>query len=311
MVQLVSQLDETTKYALATWNPSLGAPSPESSGRAITARQRESDNAHFNFHDNLMRSLRHAAKIQLDLFPHVYSEDRVVSILDPDGSNRQVQINKPFIEKGVEKVFRVAGPARYDVTLSAAPSYASRRAEGADKLVQIAQFIPQLGQMCPDLVVKALDIPDGDIIADRIRPPSVQADQEGQPPIPPQVQAAMAQAHQLIQLQGAKIAALERVIETKIIEVESRERINTQTSQTKIVVAEAQAKNAAVAAQFERDHEHVQNDLDRRAGLLDTAISIEGDVALGEQRAQERAAELEQQQQQANQPPQAPPPPGS
>src|SRR5581483_7751161 len=100
IAESIQHMDEAGKFSSATWNPSLGAPSAEASGRAITARQRESDNAHFNYHDNLMRALRHSARIKLDLFPHVYSEARVVSIVDPDGTSKMVQINKPFFEKG-------------------------------------------------------------------------------------------------------------------------------------------------------------------------------------------------------------------
>ena len=57
------------------------------------------------------------------------------------------------------------------------PSYASRRQEGGQRLVEIAPMMPVVIKRAPDLVIKALDIPDGDAIADRVRPPDVQADQ--------------------------------------------------------------------------------------------------------------------------------------
>jgi len=278
IVQAIAHLDEATKTNLSTWNPSLGAPSPEASGRAITARQREADNAHFNYHDNLARSMRHSARIELDLIPHVYNEQRVVSITDPDGSNKQILLNAPMMMKGLQKIFRTQSAARCDVTMGSGPSYASRRAEGGDKLLQLVPVIPGLMQRAPDLVVKALDIPDGDVIADRIRPPDVQAENEGQAPIPPQIQGLLTQQHQMIGLLSAQVTALTDVVKNKVIEIESRERIATQHEEHQDFRAALASKQAIGAQIVEHTHDAMQRDLDRRADLLHTAISVEQDA---------------------------------
>jgi hypothetical protein len=113
---------------LVTFPATLGAPSPESSGRAILARQREGDNAHFNFHDNLSRAVRYTAKIILDLIPYIYTEERTISIYDPDGSMRTVPINQANIVGGANRIYNLKdGAARYDVVIGSGPSYASRR----------------------------------------------------------------------------------------------------------------------------------------------------------------------------------------
>lgn len=318
----IAHMDEATKMNTATWNPSLGGPSPEASGRAITARQRESDNAHFNFHDNLMRAIRHSARVELDLIPHIYSEARMITILDPDGSNRDVAVNQPLVFKGQQRIFALAGPARYDVTVDAAPSYASRRAEGADKLIQAMQFIPGIGMRAPDLVVKALDIPDGDIIADRVRPPDVQVEQDGSaPPIPPQIQGLIAQQHQMIVGMSQRMQGLEQIIKEKLIETASKERIATQTNLARAYSAEVSAKSAVAQQLAQQDHAHVENELDRRADLVDTHISLAADIAQTERELQHDAEQneqdrqhqqqlQEQQQQQQQAPPEPQPPQG-
>ncbi|MEI9890938.1 MAG: portal protein [Caulobacteraceae bacterium] len=51
---------EDIKSILGLYDASLGAPSNETSGRAILARQREGDVSTFHFVDNLSRAIRHA-----------------------------------------------------------------------------------------------------------------------------------------------------------------------------------------------------------------------------------------------------------
>src|SRR5690606_3185966 len=74
---------------------SLGQPSNEASGRAILARQREGDVSTFHFLDNLSRSIRHGGRILIDLIPKVYSAQRVVRVLGPDGAVGAVALGQP------------------------------------------------------------------------------------------------------------------------------------------------------------------------------------------------------------------------
>ena len=312
----VTHADEAQKYAAATWNPSLGAPGPETSGRAIGLRQRESDNAHFNFHDNLGRSMRHSGRIVIDLIPHIYSEARAITIFDPDKGNKQVKINQPTIIQGLQKMFDVQalrqGPLRYDCTISSQPSYASRRAETADRMLQSLQYLPVMAQRAPDLVAKALQLPEE--ISDRIRPPDVQATDDGQMPVPPQVQAMMAQQNQIIQLQGQQLQMLIREREAKILELESRERIAAQNNRAKIEAAAIAGKSAIASQIAQQDHDRVESELDRRERLIHNDVDFTQDLALHEaasrhdQEMQAQQAQQQQAQQQQAQQPQGTPP---
>jgi len=280
MTEAIAQLDEAGKANLATWNPNLGGPSPESSGRAITARQREADNAHFNYHDNLMRSMRFSGRQELDLIPHIYSEERMVTVLNPDGSNRQVLVNGPMVEKGVEKIYQMKGAARCDLAVGSGPSYASRRAEGADKLMQVAPIMPQLIQRAPDLVIKALDVPDGDAIADRIRPADIQQETEGQAPIPPQIQNLIGQQQEAIKTLTAELSALKQVLDGKVLDIESRERVATQHEEHQDYRAALASKEAIASEIVDKTHDHMQAELDRRADLLHTHLTLEQEARL-------------------------------
>jgi hypothetical protein len=102
------------------------------------------------------------------------------------------------------------------VRVKIGPSYATRRAEAADAMLQFIQAVPQAASVAGDLVARNMDWPGADEIADRLKrmlPPQV----SGEAP-PPGVQIAqlqqqayqeaLAQAH-LNRVQGlaAKSAA--------------------------------------------------------------------------------------------------------
>lgn len=307
----VASSADDIRSTTSTYQPSLGDAPPEASGRAITARQRESDNAHFNFHDNLYRALRHSARIKLDLMPHVYSEARLISIVNPDGTSKMVQINQPFFDKGLQKIYSLSGAARYDVTIGTGPSYPAQRAEAAEKLVQLAQFIPAIQQRAPDLLVKAvIDTSDADQLADRLRPLDIQQEADGQPPIPPGVQAALAQKDQAIQALLAQVQEMKTTIDAKLLDIASRERIAARGDIANMVIAEFKANAdaaqqamqnqiAALEARMQRDHER---------DTLTQELGADMDQLRAQQQHEQQLAQQQaQQQQMAQQPPQTPP----
>jgi hypothetical protein len=235
----ISVFDNNTKAALSTYDASLGQRGPQESGKAILARQNEGDNAHFHFHDNLARSMRHTGRVIVDLIPHVYTEERMIAVYDPDGSVRQVQINAPFKEGDTERIHRLGkqhGIARYDVTIGSGPSYASRRQQGAAALMELTRTMPNAMMRAIDLVIKSLDIPEGDQLADRLRPPDVQADKDGEPPVSPRVQQQLTQQTQMIQAFQQELGRLTQMLENKTPELASRERIAEIDAQTRLTI---------------------------------------------------------------------------
>lgn len=243
--------DNDIKATTSSWDPNLGKPGPQQSGRAIMAQQRAGDNAHFNYIDNLARSIQHTGRVIIDLTPHIYSEERLLTIADPDGSTRVVPINQKFLDrkKGVERIYQIGeGIGRYDVTVVSGPSYATRRQHGAEALMELTRTIPAPMTRALDLVVKALDVPDADQLADRLRPPDIQADQDGEaPPIPPHVQAQMQKQQQMIQALTEHLNALNDMIEAKAFDNASRERIAALDAQVKLIIA-AQKEGVQQAA---------------------------------------------------------------
>lgn len=227
-----------------TYKPDLGAPSSEASGRAIMARQREGDNAHFNYHDNLGRSIRRTGLIELDLIPYVYSEERTLMIFDPDLKVRSVQVNADTLENGVKRFYDLAqthGVQRYDVVMKSGPSYATRRQEGAAALMDLIKFIPGPMTRALDLLVGYLDIPDQDALAARLRPADIPGEDGG--PTIQQLMQQNQQMQQLIHQLTQSVTTLSDKVLAERIKLASQERVAIHGDMTGILEALIKAKS--------------------------------------------------------------------
>lgn len=200
------------KATTGIFDASLGAQGNETSGKAIMARAHQGSLATATFHDNLAKAIEYCGRIIVDWMPHVYDTERVVRVLDMEDRVRTETINKreydPFT--GITKVLNNVTTGKYDIVVTAGPNFASQRMEAMDGMIKLLQTAPQIWPVAGDLIVKNLDWPGADEIAERIRrsmPPQItvdpdseegqqmQAEQQNQPPpIPPEVQAQQAQA---------------------------------------------------------------------------------------------------------------------
>lgn len=223
------------KATTGIYDSSLGNRSNETSGKAILARQREGDIATFHFVDNLARAIRHTGRILIDLIPRIYDTARVVRILGEDGSVDTKPVNTPVVEQGIERIYDLT-TGKYDVTVSVGPSYSTKRQEAAESMMALTQAYPPLMQVAGDLMVRNMDWPGADDMAERLKktlPPQLQDKNDEQQPIPPQVQAQMQALMQQHEQLTQALTTLQGEVETKKVELDSRERIAELQEETK------------------------------------------------------------------------------
>ncbi|MCP1679419.1 portal protein [Kerstersia gyiorum] len=239
-LQMLAHAADDIKATTGIHDASLGAGGNETSGRAIMARQREGDLSNFHFTDNLNRAVRHAGRCIIDMIPRIYDTPRVVRILGEDEKLGHAEINQPVQDQseGIERVLHDVTIGKYDVTVSAGPSYTTQRQEAIDGMSQLAQAYPPLMSAAGDLVVKNFDWPGAEEIAERIKrtiPPQVIGDEnEGLPQLPPQVQQQMQQMDQVIQQMGQELEHARSGLAKAQIDAQSRvevARINAQSRQ--------------------------------------------------------------------------------
>lgn len=161
----------------------MGAPSNETSGKAINARQRQGDNATGHYLQHRATAIRYTGKILIDLFPKIYDTETVKQIIARDGKRKSIQIDpaapaahtpvgdpadQDTDDTAISAIFN-PNLGQYDVMADVGPSYATARQEAFNAFTQIIQHNPELVNVVGDLMFKAADFPMADEIAERLR----------------------------------------------------------------------------------------------------------------------------------------------
>ena len=181
------------------------------SGKALNGQQQQIDLTNFHYYDNLTRSIKHTARIILDLVPKIYDQARVMRIIGDDGKPDLVEINKlSQDEQGVQKILNDVTVGEYDVVMDTGPGYNSKRIEAVNSMMPMLSADPNLMNVAGDLIFRNMDFPGADTIADRLAAANPLAQIDDKSPVPPQVQMQLAQSKKTIQdlqqqLQGMQL----------------------------------------------------------------------------------------------------------
>jgi hypothetical protein len=225
---------------VGVYNVSLGAPSNETSGRAINARNAQADTGTFNYIDNLATALQYAGRILVDLIPRIYDTERVVRVLKEDGSHDMVTINQqnPAVmgmdpqalkEQQLINMFNDLSVGEYDVTVVTGPSFATRRQEAAANMTDLVRNAPSLMGIAGDLLIKNMDFPGAEEIAARIKrtmPPQVTGEEPDPNAPPPQPDPKMVAEMQESQANTAKAVAQTKLFEAQAEQAASMAAVN-------------------------------------------------------------------------------------
>lgn len=191
----------------------MGAPSNETSGKAINARQRQGDNATYHFVDHQAVMIRFVGRIILDLIPKIYDTQRVITVLGRSDERMKVQVDPQFPgaanqqktpdddDFNPEEVAAIFNPkvGKYDVISDVGPSYGTQRQEAFNAFSQIMAQNKEAFTIVGDLWAESADFPGSEKLAKRLAN-MVPAQAKGGPS--PELQ----QAQQQLQTLGQKAA---------------------------------------------------------------------------------------------------------
>jgi len=262
---MIQQADNDLKACMGIYAASLGDnKGTETSGRAIMARQQESDTANANYADNFKRTFESMCKTLLGWFKEVLTEPQVRRIVYPDDSVGTVTLNQEFEDAGIRMIFDTSQDD-CDVVVLQEPSYATKRRENADTMLELARVLPIVAQAAPDLIVGQMDFPDSQALVDRLRlalPPELRPEgEEDQNPIPPQVRGMLEQMKTQIQ-NLTKVVDLQReALDSKDAELRSKERIAAEKNQTDLLKTYATLDAQQAAKLVEVDLAETQAEL--------------------------------------------------
>jgi hypothetical protein len=189
---------DALQRVLGMWDPAMRTDGPMS-GKALNAEQQQSDMSNFHFYDNLTRSIKHTGRIILGWVPTYYGKRRVLRIIGADGKPDLVTIND---DQAVGKIENDLTIGQYDVVMETGPGYNSKRQEAAAALGDLVKAYPPLMQVAGDLLMRNLDFPNAEIIADRLAASNPLAQIDDKSDIPPRAQMMIKQLQQQLQQAG-------------------------------------------------------------------------------------------------------------
>ena len=264
--------------------PSMGRRQRADSGKAIEKLQQEGDTANYHFIDNLSRAIRHTGRILVLLIPKIYDVEQVRRIIGDDEQERKVKVindpsqpsyqEKPKQQedgsKKIEKIYNL-GVGKYDVTVSTGASFTTKRQEALASLMQLVEAYPTIAEVASDLLVKMMDFPLAQELAERLKktlPDGIAEDEEdgAQPPLPPAIQKQLQEAQKMIDALSESLEEANEELDKKLPEIQSREKIE----QAKIELA-----------RFEADLQNTQKmrELDLKSSLTHEELSTKEEIA--------------------------------
>jgi hypothetical protein len=255
LIQAKMGASDDIKSTTGQYDTSLGATSNERSGKAIMARERQSDTGTYHYVDNLARAIRHVTRQLVDIIPKIYDTQRVARIIGMDGETNMVKID-PTQQEPVKKIVDQNNPdividkiynpsvGKYDVVVTTGPSYMTKRQEALDAMGMILQSNPQLWSVAGDLFIKNMDWPGAQEMAKRfakIIDPKIMADSDDSP--------EMQQAKQQMEAMAQELDQLHQMMQNvgKSVEVQDLERKNFEAD-IKAYQAETQRLSTVSAA---------------------------------------------------------------
>tara|TARA_R110000782_G_C14819187_1_gene413724 strand:- start:4226 stop:6382 length:2157 start_codon:yes stop_codon:yes gene_type:complete len=183
---LIAQRQNATLdiYATTGIEPASLGNSPElKSGKAIIAQQKMGDRGSFVYADNLNKSIEYTGEILVDLIPRIYDTDRVIRVLNIDGTSEEIKIGKGLAvfnqtisdtQTGDQEIVYDLSRGKYDVVVSTGASFASQREESAQQLIDLTANNPIFASIATDLIAKNLDILESEELTKRVRSQMIQ-----------------------------------------------------------------------------------------------------------------------------------------
>lgn len=205
LIEATFMANQNLSRVMGVFDPAVRGGAQHKSDLTLNAEENQSDMTNFNGYDNLTRSMKHSYRIMLGWFPQIYqTPGRIQRIIGEDGKDSMITLNETGQDSGgVETVLNNMTVGQYDVVMEVGPGYDTKRQEGAAMSIELLKT--PLGEMVAqsgaDLIVRQMDAPGMDALADRLAAsnPLAQIDEDSD--IPAAVQAQMLGMKQIIEQQ--------------------------------------------------------------------------------------------------------------
>lgn len=254
----IARAGDDIKATTGVYDAALGARSNETSGKAIAARQQESDLSTSIYADNMGKAVAQCGRILVDMIPRIYDTPRTVRIVGKDDVEQMVSVNfapdpvtgQPQVDPRTQQPIPVLPLTigKYDVRVSVGPNYSTKRAETAANMVEFVRAYPNAFPLVADLLAKNQDWPDADQFAERFKallPPNARKPEDMSPEEQQQFAQAMQQQQKQAQIGEAMAQADLQVKQATAAEKMAKAQATVMDAQRPEAAPEQQDPRAA------------------------------------------------------------------
>lgn len=247
---------------------------PAKSGKAVMAERNQSENSNFHGYDNLTRSMKHTGRIILSGIPKILDVPTTRRIIGEDGTPDLVRINQEGTEdQAIGKVLNDVRVGTYDIVMDTGPGYDSKRLQGVDAMMQLlgTPLGEKVAQVGDDLVMRQMDFPGADVLADRLAAANPLSQIDEKLDIPPQIQMKLKQDQATIQQMQQVIQQLQTELKFKM-GIEQMKQ-DAQTKRT-LMTETGKAHDSLLWANEERNDTAIDNQTKKEIAEIQAHVAL-------------------------------------
>lgn len=275
-------------------DPTLGNVDPSvRSGKAIKTLLDQARMGSTQYLDNLITTMKHEGRVVNSLLEPIYGRrpGRLVRLLTGDGKgapmpaimstqdqqmpfvvvgdgkNKTAQPFNPAQHQGMQpKVYKLTPDADWNIAIKVSKNFDTRREAQNAQVTELVNSAPEM--MIPvmgDLMFEFDDGPASPQIAQRMKAvlsPAVAQVADGGQPLPPQVQAQLAQMQQAGQAMQQELQRLQQIIQAKQVEAQTKIAETQMEIASKEKIALMQVSAQLATAQSKIDAEDARTFVD-------------------------------------------------
>jgi len=174
LTQLSAETAMDIESASGMYGAMQGQNPQMQSGVAIELQQMKGDTGNIKWHNVLMRAIKRTAEIFLEIIPDVYDTPRSITTVAEDGSISFIDVNQTKVDP--DKVYKENSlkDGQFNVVVDIGAGFNNLQKEAVAALIEVAAVKPDILDVGADILLKNINAPDMQIMAERYRDKMVQ-----------------------------------------------------------------------------------------------------------------------------------------
>jgi len=172
MQQYITSVQDM-KACIGLYDSAIGNLSGEVSGKAILARERQTDIGTYVYVHHRNEAVKRLGRLVLQGIKAIYTDTQTIRLFLPDETTDFVEINKAVpVEDEQGKRVEIENDVtegEFDVYVDAGPAYNTLRIEAVNSLMEMAQTNPEIMSIAGDIMAMNMDWPGAMQFAERLK----------------------------------------------------------------------------------------------------------------------------------------------